>query len=254
MIAQIEKMHLYVMQNAVGCIKVGRGVDPEKRRQEIERQTSRTVKLVAAFPNSGHHEEGVHLFLRRFHLHSEWFRGTDAARSAIVKAIIGQLLDGRSQKAQIAILERGVALFEWPFRWSPGLAEQWIGELKAKQIPTRIRRERVRLIGFLKAIETGLVDHRTLQGNRFDDARIWFEVYDRAERCRDPSHRMSAQDGEVPEYTNDLDAALSLWPAENRPNEWLRKSPGSTEALNCCIAGLGMRWGIDPDKIKPRLN
>jgi hypothetical protein len=50
---------LYVMQCEHGPIKLGRSVDPERRRAALEREHKCKVALVALFPATGHEEERV---------------------------------------------------------------------------------------------------------------------------------------------------------------------------------------------------
>lgn len=236
MVSSIETKCLYVMQNQHGAIKIGRSDDPAKRLKALEASTNSKIRIVAVLPQQGAQEERVHIRLRRYHFSGEWFSGCKSCQRAI-----GQTLR--------------LSKIRFPYSWKRARAEQWREAMHLASILPRLRKERVRLIGLLKAIETGLHDASCQCGGHWLDVSIWFEMNHRINRLFfGYDSPVDVNELQMDSYSTDLSAALSLWPEDSRPTQWTRQYPGSTIELNCCIAGLGELWQIDSEQIKPRLN
>jgi hypothetical protein len=236
MSGSIESKWLYVMQNQHGAIKVGRSADPASRLKALEKSIGCEIRLIAALPEHGEQEERVHIRLRRYHFTGEWFSGCASCQKAISQTL-------RLTKVR------------FPFSWKRARAEQWRRTMHLASVLPRMRKERVRLIGLLKAVETGLHNGAVQRGGHWLDFSIWFEMNQRINRLFFGDDRpIDATQLKIAPYTTDLSAALSLWPEEKRPTQWSEQHVGSTVELNCCIAGLGELWQIDSERIKPRLN
>lgn len=83
---------LYVMQAAWGGIKIGKSIDPERRRRGLETQSGREVHLVAVLDSMGDRERDIHAELWRYRRTGEWFVNTPSARRAM-EAALGCALD-----------------------------------------------------------------------------------------------------------------------------------------------------------------
>jgi hypothetical protein len=57
---------------------------------------------------------------------------------------------------------------------------------------------------------------------------------------------------EVPHYTTELTAAMTLWPVGANPYADNPKTWPAITAFACCIAALGARWGFEVSKISAR--
>lgn len=79
--------HLYVIQSAGGMIKIGRSSDPTKRLRSLQTSSGFRVKVAAVFEGRGEDERGIHYALSAHRLSGEWFRNSNAARSAILAAV-----------------------------------------------------------------------------------------------------------------------------------------------------------------------
>ena len=72
-----ENQHLYLMQNEHGSVKIGRSVDPERRRKSIQVEDCCNVQIVGVKENWGEFEEEIHIELESLGLRidGEWFYG-----------------------------------------------------------------------------------------------------------------------------------------------------------------------------------
>lgn len=219
---------LYVMQNHVGLIKIGRSVSVVARRKAIEATHRCQVSLVAVIKDAGNWEEAIHAALDDFRIIGEWFDGTDQAREAVVIEVG---------------LDPGI---EWPIAladneavnsWLEALSERMLFITRDKDIQkviremtnnppavdTEYRWEEVRLYTtyWQSICEQSAVVSVSSDDN---DCVIYTGIrrVDGADTIEDP----------LPNYFTCMDAALSLWPASCRPSVW----EGS--ARDCCIAGL----------------
>lgn len=213
---------LYVMQNEHGLIKIGRSVNPERRRRDLERSEQCRIVLVHVLFAQGEQEERVHLKLRRHLIEGEWFKGSNAARKAIAKVLE---------------LESDLA---WPFLFDQVAAEAWLERF----FGWRDDRAVDRLFGRLMARIRAWPDEEWIA-----NADIWHLlcVSDTGEQPMVSVRRQGeivVLEGwlrgakapvRVPEYTSDLAACIELWPEDVRPSAW----DGSP--LECALAALEER-------------
>lgn len=235
---------LYVMQNAYGLIKIGRSQNPERRRQQLERQLGCSIALVSRQHGRGLDEEKVHLALQRHHLSHEWFKGSHEARRAV---------------ARILKLGPGLA---WPYQLDELRAAEWATQFMAAQADSYWRSRRRRVIGILKGAELalGLLASYQKWGFASLDADIW-SADNPGEVCvittgadgRSIALRNTNQGApEVPHYTTELTAAMTLWPVGSNPYSDDPKTWPRMTAFTCCIAALGARWDFDVSNINPK--
>src|SRR3546814_17853879 len=72
---------LYIMQNHVGLIKIGRtGQNVEARRRAIERDDACTIKIVAVIEDGGDFEEIMLANLDEHQVIGEWYDGSEMCR------------------------------------------------------------------------------------------------------------------------------------------------------------------------------
>jgi hypothetical protein len=79
--------HLYVVQNHLGLVKVGRATNVQARFRCIARDDICKITPVAIKQLEGWREPFVHRVLAQHNAIGEWYAGTVEARSAIVHAI-----------------------------------------------------------------------------------------------------------------------------------------------------------------------
>lgn len=220
---------LYVMQNHVGLIKIGHSLYVEARRKAIEKTHGCTIELVAIVNGAGDREKGIHHALDQFRCLGEWFDGIDEAK----KAIIGELgLDPETV---------------WPIPLaSAEVVDSWLSSLSEKMFQTHRYKETQKLIREMTTFGPPANDASC----RALEARI-FGVYWRFVRCRTGGVDVSSdiegnpiytgvqvdENGQwvaeaVPSYLSQMEAALSLWPEDERPLIW------DGHLWDCCIAAL----------------
>lgn len=194
------RQSLYLMQNQHGLIKIGRSLNVEQRRQSLQTSERCSIQIVGIFSKFGDFEEAIHLRLNDFRVLGEWFLGTPEARAAISEGL-------------------GLPDIFWPIAYDPAAAEEWITHMEAVRVVRYLKKSIYREIGLLRsATEPSWV---------YDNA-IYFI-------CRAAeAGKLSASDArpEVPKYTAEVEAALTIWPADRRPDSW------ENSAIACCIAGL----------------
>jgi hypothetical protein len=223
-----EKYHLYLMQNHLGLIKIGKAVDVERRRQHLARADECDIRTVHVLNNGGDQEQLYHALLRRRRLYGEWFDGDEGTR----KAIRG-LFDLQTD-------------FAWPFSLaSLNAVNAWLDQLE--RIRTRISREKRS-----QRVIRGMENRSSPDTWWHLNWKIWQIIWE-YEQEGDPSiwHDEDADGRSViwvtrdsdttpeplPFFTTDLRSALLVWPEDCRPDVW----PG--DAWSCCIAGLKARRG-----------
>lgn len=219
---------LYIMQNQLGLIKIGRSGNVEHRRRTVEIVDACAIQTVAILKNSGDLEETIHLALDDHRVIGEWFDGSEEARTAIVKAVC---------------LRTDIA---WPY----SLADDdsicdWLDLIE----------DRRAMISADKAYQTCIREMRASSECRADpdrylESKIWSVVWRFEYRCRTlvfrdknangdvvlTGHRSNSDEPDIiPRYTTDVTAALALWPDEDRPREW------NGSAWECCIAAIEAR-------------
>lgn len=214
-----QKKTLYVMQNEHGFVKVGRSLNPEIRRKNLERSEDCRIRIVATFPNQGHREESIHIALAEHRVEGEWFDGSPAALAAITRAI-----------------DPG-ASFKWPFILAGQSAEKWLDRFFDRRDELAFRRQYSRILTML--------EHERCSGH---DANcfIWFlitmalcgergSVFPRREKGEWVWYATFPDEDEpldlIP-YDEDLESCLDLWPDDARPEAW----DGSPKS--CAIAAF----------------
>jgi hypothetical protein len=123
--------HLYVMQASCGLIKVGRSIDPERRRFDLSLFIVEDLALVAVLPDRGKDEEAAHIALKRFRRHKEWFTGTDVARKAVERVL-------------------GLKDTLWPYAWNTKVADELLAHLRYNRNRRWVTKYRRELINDLK--------------------------------------------------------------------------------------------------------
>lgn len=212
--------HLYILQNEFGCFKIGRSVEVERRRLQLQSTERCRIAVVDVYLECGDMEEGLHIDLADFRLAGEWFEGTDEARAALHELI------GDDEQP-----------FSWPFAFDPDGAADWLDHLYDVRDAAAISRELYRQIGILK---------QATEPSWVHDSGIFSAKY-RAEtgrRCFQDVRRKRTkvvcqwrdletnEKGIVPDYTKDIQTALLVWPEDIRPETWVGSS------IECCIAAL----------------
>jgi hypothetical protein len=81
------KKHLYVFQDSTGRIKVGRSIDPEKRRKTLQRAGGRRINIVLVLKGRGDEELRIHDALAANRGYGEWFANSDACRRDLCAAL-----------------------------------------------------------------------------------------------------------------------------------------------------------------------
>lgn len=220
---------LYVMQNHVGLIKIGRSVSVEARCKAIESSHGCNIKLVAVFQGAGAREDEIHRALDEYRRLGEWFDGIDQARQAV---IIEVGLDPETV---------------WPIKLADNeTVDGWLDALSERMHLTTRNKEVQKVIRELANSEPGVPD----ANYRWEEARI-FTTYWRFIRAQKSGVSVGRDDqgvttyvgirfgGDeeaieepVPPYLTQIDAALSLWPDADRPSSW----QGSVR--DCSIAAL----------------
>ena len=219
--------HLYLMQNHLGLIKLGRSVNPETRRRSLEATENCEIRLVAIFENDGELEEEIHRALDRYRLVGEWFSGEANARRAIRRKLN---------------LPRDTL---WPFELSdPESANRWLDQLEDRRWLRSVDREYGRLIREMSEYAEPPSDP-----SRWWDVHIWSAIWRfeyqidtivsvENDNCDDPvliGYRRGLEPTTVPAYTSDIVAAKQLWPAG------VESDPFVATPWEFCIAGLRER-------------
>ena len=204
------------MQNEHGLIKIGRSVDPERRRRVLEAEERCRIVLVAVQENWGRFEEAIHIDMDDFRIMGEWFSGDAFAR-------------------ELALIHFGMPKdTKWPFELNQMAAEAWLDELEQWRTIRSVRKSIDHTIQTLRRAEPGAP---------FLDFHIWHTIWVVARgkdwwvsvdrKGRDIVTNSSDEaPRQILAYTTDVEAALTLWPDGDRPARWLRS------AKDCCIAAL----------------
>ena len=229
-----QSLFLYVMQNVHGLIKVGRSDNPQRRLLEVRKAARCAVALIAAFPDSGHFEEWVHLQLADHRVALEWFGGAPQTKAAL-SALLGVEL-------------------RWVYALDVTGAETWTERMLDSNAQRYWRRREREMLCRLKGAATG-----TGTFGAYRDGSVSLEA-DIAPHVgfRDPvcvtadtvlgnfgdSDRMTT----VPAYTRSMEAAESLW----LPDSDLRVRPAFDRPVECCFLALCDRLVFDPERLTVR--
>lgn len=208
---------LYLMQNEHGLIKVGRSIHPQRRLKKLISTERCHIEIVEQFPNCGDLEEHVHIALDEFRVVGEWFHGSADARLTIAAAL-------------------GIDDIEWPFEFDIAKAERWIEDT----VDLHVNRSTVRyVLRFVEMIRW----HQNPADQNNQILRIWHDLayggwpdisYRETRRgniikWREPHTGKLVP---IPDFSGDLDIALTVWPEKQRPSEWVGT------ALECSLAGI----------------
>jgi hypothetical protein len=214
---------LYVMQNEFGLIKIGRSLNPELRRKNLQSNERCVIAVVAVLEERGHLEEAIHQSLKDHAIEGEWFDGSPSARAAIIREI------------------PTLGACDWPFEHSATGAAAWLDEFyvrrdqrSAEKLYRRILQVHLQrskpgpdadgaICHLISVIETGQI--ASLMHGRFKGENVVYV-------CRPGSRERQL----APHYTTDVDLALGLWPDDTRPAFWERT------AYDCAVAAMTARY------------
>ena len=208
------------MQNEFGLIKIGRSIDPERRRLTLQSTERCKIKIVEVYTGCGDMEEDIHFDMDDHRLAGEWFGGSLEARAALC-----ELIDCENPP------------IVWPYDYDRAGAQAWLDHINVVRHAAAIRRELYREITILRAADgpswvydSGIfyAKWRAATGKRpgLDCTKIdgqtathWFDLDSEAE-------------GIVPAFTASVENALLVWPDDIRPANW------TGSPIECCIAAL----------------
>jgi len=214
---------LYIMQNEFGLIKIGRSLEPERRRKNLQSGEACAIRVVAVLQGQGDREEQIHFGLKRHMIEGEWFRGTASARAAITKAL--PVLAG----------------CDWPFEYDARGAEGWLDHFFSRRDQRSIEKQYARLLNGLRRIDkpgpgadavvchllslsevgtTASVHHGRVRGQHV----IYVYAPGSTRRRR------------APLYSTDLASAMGLWPKDTVPAAW------EGAAFDCAVAAMQERY------------
>lgn len=215
-------VHLYLMQNHLGLIKIGKAVDVERRRKCLISADRCEIQIVHVLRNRGNREREYLALLRTARRYGEWFDGDECTR----KTVRG-LFD----------LPADVA---WPFPLAADdLVDAWLNQLD--RIRSCTSREKLSL-RVIRDMENASTPDTSWHLN----AKIWQIIWEYEQGC-DPSiwheedgstwvtRHSGASRQPLPFFTADLRSALLVWPERCRPTAW------SGDAWSCCLEGLKAR-------------
>lgn len=121
-------MHLYVMQNEHGLLKIGRSVRVEQRRAALEKTEDCRIAIVFVVEDEGLNEEWLHLEMDDHRVIGEWFEGSEEAKAHLLRT-----LEWTEPVQRPHAFARGEA------------AEGWLARLEAKRAGRALNRELGRL-------------------------------------------------------------------------------------------------------------
>ena len=220
--------HLYVMQNHLGLVKIGRSKHVELRRRRLEVADCCKIRTVKIFEGKGKIEEQIHARLQWHNAFGEWYEGGELALLEIARCLR---------------LSRNII---WPYPLADDdEVEEWLDQLEVRREMESADKMLQRVISDMVCGPSGSNAYY-----RHLDGRIWmrlarFEHHEEAiyfvnegpngeeiyvyydETCREKKI--------LPFYTTELQAALSLWPELERPERW------EGTVWGCCVEGLKAR-------------
>jgi hypothetical protein len=232
MTSHLNDQSLYVMQNEFGLIKIGRSINPEQRRYSLEMVEKCQIALILVRPGDGHREEEFHIRLADHRVANEWFDGGEEARLAIADALApdGQLI--------------------WPYQFDLERAEDWIDGFWDRQITGAFPKALNKLVGHVRNATKAdwVIDSFAWEAYLMMETGI--RPFIKTIRDGSGSTEIDGVEHRMPEFSRDLEAAMTLWPPGATPATW----EGS--ALDCCKAALQARrawWkATQPSKERSR--
>lgn len=219
---------LYVMQNHLGLIKVGKSGNVERRRKQLALADRCEIATVHIVGRGGHRERLILELLSRHREYGEWFSGDECSRSAVRK------LTGMSNH------------LDWVYPAANGEEiDDWISQLQTlREMESREKLSR-RLIRDLRtSAQSGSApsDHY--------DFKIWEMIW-KYDKGLDPwvtwlddgqgnavglaTRYRNDTPQRLPAFTSNVSAALLTWPDDERPDCW------TGSAMACCAQGLALR-------------
>lgn len=219
--------HLYIIQNHLGLIKIGKTRQLKIRLGRIERDDLCTVQLVSLHQDKGDEEQKYLSHFEPYRLVGEWLDGHDRAR----KDIADHLCSGPAT--------------QWPFQpASDSKIAKWLDEVEAKRSAISKAKLSQR---FIRKMENFY--ERDGSWNLHCDWKIGQIIweYDEEHSYQTIPQKIDSIDttlvsfGDVdlrfplPKFTANISDALLTWPESERPQRW------SGTAWDCCIEGLKAR-------------
>src|SRR5438309_1979624 len=129
--------HLYIMQNHVGFIKVGRSANVEARRRALERTDECSIAIVAIIETAGEFEETMHVNLGDHRIIGEWFEGDELCRDCIAIEV----------EALSDAIGRELPKLVWPYALAEDeLADGWLARCEQHRTGVSIDKEIQRVI------------------------------------------------------------------------------------------------------------
>lgn len=218
---------LYVLQNHLGLIKIGRSKNYKIRLGRIERDDLCKVELVSLLKDKGSEEQEYLSHLKRYNICGEWFEGHEEAR----KKIADLLCEGLNT--------------DWPFKLAhDDLVDEWCDLIEAHRHAISVSKLSQR---FIRKMENSYEQDGScnLHCDRKIGQIIW--EYDEGNSYLTTGEEIDGVDVTLvylndiklpfplPTFTTDVSDALLTWPESKRPLNW------SGTAWDCCIEGLKAR-------------
>ncbi|WP_425985756.1 GIY-YIG nuclease family protein [Brevundimonas sp. TWP1-2-1b1] len=219
---QPDSQALYVMQNEFGLIKIGRSLNPELRRKNLQSNERCAIAIVAVLEKQGHLEEAIHLSLMDHAIEGEWFDGTAAARAAVIRAI------------------PTLGACDWPFEHCANGAAEWLDELYERRDQRSVEKLYRRILQVhLQQSKPGpdadgAICHLISIIETGQTASLMYERL-KGEKVVYVCHPGSRDRQLAPRYTTNLALALALRPDDIRPAVW------EGAAYDCAIAAMAAR-------------
>jgi hypothetical protein len=219
---------LYVMQNHLGLIKVGKSNNVERRRNQLARADRCEVTIVHVIPNGGCDERAVLQVLSDHCKYGEWFSGSASTRAAVKR---------------LTCIPQTV---EWPF---PEAAKEhidsWITQLEELRQTASREKLSQRLINDLAASahsDAGISEHYDFKIWemiwKYDaglDPWVFWTTDEQGNELRLAKRYTDDTPQPLPAFTSEISAALLTWPDDLRPDYW------TGSAITCCVEGLVRR-------------
>ena len=222
---------LYIMQNHLGFIKIGRSTNVQARKKSLERADQCMIAIVAVVPKAGHLEERILVDLNGQRVLGEWIAGDQHSRNLVSASVH---LAARS-------LRRKSPLLSWRYELADDeTANAWLDQCEKSRILAGIQKKFDRCIRDMRRAGMPI----DIDSYRFCDGLLCGLISDRmyfveADEAGEAQYTIYPDDLDqrrsLPRFTRDINAALQLWPDEDRPESW------TGSAWDCCIAGLKAR-------------
>lgn len=87
LIAEEGRIHLYILQDEIGRVKIGRSSAIKTRVRQISNSSGLKIHIVATFGRLGSIERELHKILARHRLRGEWFKDTVTFRDRLIREL-----------------------------------------------------------------------------------------------------------------------------------------------------------------------